>query len=242
MPILEIKNLTKRFGGLTAVNDVGFQVEEGEIVGLIGPNGAGKTTVFNLISGILSPDRGDIRLDGEDVSRYSPHKRSRVGIGRTFQVVRPFEMNVLENVMVPLLAREKNTAKARRDALEVLETVGLSAKADFVPGGLTLAQRKRIEVARALATRPKLLLLDEVLAGLNPTEIAENLPLVRRINDSGVTVIIIEHLMDALMSVSQRVLVMDQGSLIASGTPAEVTKDKRVITAYLGEEDACVAD
>jgi branched-chain amino acid transport system ATP-binding protein len=237
MSLLQVKNLTKRFGGLKAVDNVSFDVEPGEIVGLIGPNGAGKTTLFNLISGILHEDDGDIMLDGLSFKRMSPPRRSLAGIGRTFQIVRPFEMSVLENVMVPLLARNRDTNKARDTAYQVLEMMRLETMADAEPDSLTLAQRKRIEVARALATKPKLLLLDEVLAGLNPTEVSENLPIIRQIHRQGITILIIEHLMDALMSVSQRVLVMDQGALIASGTPSEVTSDACVIKAYLGEEE-----
>ena len=238
MSLLEIKQLSKHFGGLVAVNQMNFDVSQGEIVGLIGPNGAGKTTVFNLISGIFPATAGSILLNGQELNRMPAHKRCRAGIGRTFQVVRPFEMTVLENVMVPALTHTKNTVRARKKASEVLEMMGLEKLADAEPGNLTLAQRKRIEVARAMATDPKLLLLDEVLAGLNPTEVAENLPLIRQVRDMGVTIIFIEHLMDAMMAVSERVLVMDQGALISSGTPAEVTNDECVIKAYLGEEDA----
>ena len=234
--LLQVKNLSKRFSGLLAVNDVSFDIRQGEILGLIGPNGAGKTTLFNLISGILSGDGGHIFLDGSEISSLKPYRRSLAGIGRTFQVVRPFEMSVLENVMVPLLARTKDLSRARRDALTIIETMGLGGVAASLPGSLTLAQRKRIEVARALATKPKLLLLDEVLAGLNPTEVAENLPVIRQVRDSGVTILLIEHIMDAMMSVSERVMVMDQGALIASGTPEEVTNDECVIEAYLGRE------
>lgn len=237
MSLLEVKQLTKRFGGLVAVNKMTFDVEKGEIVGLIGPNGAGKTTVFNLISGIFPATEGSILLNGRELKRMPAHRRSLAGIGRTFQVVRPFEMTVIENVMVPALARNKSTKRARKRAAQVLEMMGLEELSDKEPGNLTLAQRKRIEVARALATNPDLLLLDEVLAGLNPTEVAENLPLIRQVRDSGVTIIFIEHLMDAMMSISERVLVMDQGSLISSGTPSEVTQDECVIKAYLGEEE-----
>ncbi|UCF90121.1 MAG: ABC transporter ATP-binding protein [Desulfobacterales bacterium] len=236
MALLQVKNLTKKFGGLTAVKDVSFDVAPGEIVGLIGPNGAGKTTVFNWMTGIIPKDDGHIILDGREITGLPAYRRSLVGIGRTFQVVRPFEMTVLENVMAPALARTKNTTHARQKASAVLAMMGLDDLAHAAPGSLTLAQRKRIEVARALATNPKLLLLDEVLAGLNPTEVAQNLPLIRQVRDRGVTIIFIEHLMDAMMSVSERVLVMDQGALIATGTPAEVTNDECVIKAYLGEE------
>jgi branched-chain amino acid transport system ATP-binding protein len=237
MSLLQVKNLTKRFGGLTAVNNMNIEITEGEIVGLIGPNGAGKTTLFNLISGILPASEGTIFLDGKELTGMSAHRRSRAGVGRTFQVVRPFDMTVLENVMVPALTRNRNMSKAKKTAYRVLEIMGLLEQADAEPGNLTLSQRKRIEVARAMATNPKLLLLDEVLAGLNPTEVAENIPLIKQLRDDGVTIIFIEHLMDAMMSVSERVLVMDQGTLISSGTPSEVTSDKCVIKAYLGEED-----
>jgi branched-chain amino acid transport system ATP-binding protein len=236
MPLLQVQNLTKRFGGLKAVHNVSFDIRAGEIVGLIGPNGAGKTTLFNLISGILHPEEGDIVLDGQPLNPLSPPRRSLAGLGRTFQVVRPFAMTVLENVMVPLLARNPHMKQARESAMQMLARLRLEHLAEAQPDSLTLAQRKRIEVARALATRPKLLMLDEVLAGLNPTEISENLPIIRQVHEQGVTIFIIEHLMDALMAVSQRVLVMDQGALIASGTPQEVTSNECVIKAYLGEE------
>jgi branched-chain amino acid transport system ATP-binding protein len=240
MTLLKVKNLTKRFGGLVAVNDLSFEVSPGEIVGLIGPNGAGKTTVFNLLSGIHSSDAGSVTLEERDITHLAPHRRSLAGIGRTFQVVRPFEMTVLENVMVPALARDKSVAKARETAFAVLKMMGIENLADALPGNLTLAQRKRIEVARAMATKPRLLLLDEVLAGLNPTEIAENLPLIRHLRDQGATIIFIEHVMAAVMKVSERILVMAQGALICCGTPSEVTNDECVIKAYLGEEDpAC---
>ena len=213
-----------------------FDIQAGEIVGLIGPNGAGKTTLFNLISGILNPEDGEIILDGRPIKQLSPARRSLAGLGRTFQIVRPFTMTVLENVMVPLLARDPHIGKAREEGMQVLTLLRLDHLSDAQPDSLTLAHRKRIEVARALATRPKLLMLDEVLAGLNPTEISENLPIIRQVHERGVTIFIIEHLMDALMAVSQRVLVMDQGVLIASGSPQEVTSNECVIKAYLGEE------
>jgi branched-chain amino acid transport system ATP-binding protein len=237
MPILKVEGLTKHFGGLAAVNGVSFEIGQGEIVGLIGPNGAGKTTVFNLISGLLDPTGGRIFLDGKEVTSLKPYLKSRLGIGRTFQIVRPFDgMTVLENVMVPVLARHPDTVEARRIALAVLGEVGLASDASSQPQSLTYSRRKRLEVARALATDPRVLLLDEVLAGLNAVEVAEALPLLRQIRERGVTIFMIEHIMTALMSVSDRVLVLDQGQLIAQGTPAEVTADRKVITAYLGEE------
>jgi len=237
MSLLRVGDLGKDFGGLAAVSGVSFEIGQGEILGLIGPNGAGKTTVFNLISGLLPPTRGSVVFGGADITRLPTFRRSRLGIGRTFQIVRPFEgMTVLENVMAPILARERHPGLARTEALRVLERLGLAEEADTDPQSMTLARRKRLEVARALATRPRLLLLDEVLAGLNPVEVQDALPLIRSIREGGVTIFIIEHIMAALMSLSDRVLVMDQGVLIATGTPAEVTANPRVLEAYLGEE------
>lgn len=238
MAFFGAEGLVKNFGGLAAVHEVSFQIREGEIVGLIGPNGAGKTTVFNLISGIHSLDRGHIYMADKEITHLKPHVRSQMGIGRTFQIVRPFDgMTILENVMVPILARDSDPRKAEESAIEVLRETGLLSLADASPQNITFAQRKRLEIARALATRPKFLLLDEVLAGLNPVEVEESLPLIRQIRSRGVTIFMIEHVMAALMSVSERVLVMDEGEMIASGTPAEVTANRRVIEAYLGEEE-----
>jgi branched-chain amino acid transport system ATP-binding protein len=242
MTLFRVESLTKRFGGLIAVNDLSFQITEKEIVGLIGPNGAGKTTVFNLISGILNPDHGRLYINGQDITGVKPYLRSLMGIGRTFQIVRPFDgMTLLENVMVPLLARNRDPRQAERTAMEVLKQAGLSSLAQANPQNITFAQRKKLEIARALAAKPRFLLLDEVLAGLNPVEVGESLPFIRRIRDSGVTVFMIEHVMAALMTVSERVLVMDEGKLIASGTPDEVTANPRVVEAYLGEEEASSA-
>lgn len=239
MTLLQVESLTQRFGGVVAVKEVNFEVQEGEIVGLIGPNGAGKTTVFNLISGLFPPTEGRIHLAGQDITGEKSHHRSLLGIGRTFQVVRTFtDMTVLENVMVPTSVRHHDPEEASSLSLEILERVGLDKQAYSSPIGLTLSQRKRLEVARALATEPKILLLDEVLAGLNTPEVKKALPLINQIREGGVTVLIIEHLMAALMSVSDRVLVLDQGELIASGTPKEVSNNPEVIKAYLGDEEA----
>jgi len=238
MTLLSVSRLSKHFGGLAAVHQVSFEIKEGEIVGLIGPNGAGKTTVFNLLSGLFDPDEGHIYLRSREITGLKPYQKSRLGIGRTFQIVRPFDgMTVLENVMAPILVRQKDPGEARRLAMEVLEEVGLDSAASSFPRNLTYAGRKRLEVARALATSPAILLLDEVLAGLNAVEVSEAMPLLRKIRDSGVTLFMVEHIMAALMSVSDRVLVLDQGELIAQGTPAEVTANPCVIKAYLGEEE-----
>jgi branched-chain amino acid transport system ATP-binding protein len=237
MALLRVEQLTKSFGGLMAVNRLNFEIREGEIVGLIGPNGAGKTTVFNLVSGLLDPTQGRIFLAEREITPLKPYRKSLLGIGRTFQIVRPFEgMTVLENVLVPTLARHRDPREARRLAMEVLEELGLASDAFSQTQNLTYAGRKRLEVARALATQPRLLLLDEVLAGLNSMEVTEALPLLQHMRKRGVTIFMIEHIMAALMSVSDRVLVLDQGELIAEGTPAEVTANRRVIEAYLGEE------
>jgi len=238
MSLLEVRGLTHRFGGLVAVSDVSFDVGEDEIVGIIGPNGAGKTTVFNLISGIFRPSAGTVIFRGQDITKIGrPERVCRLGIGRTFQVVRPFgDMTVLENVMVGAFARTSHLAEAEAIAREVLGFLYLDHKATVPAGSLTIAERKRLEVARALATRPKLLLLDEVMAGLNPTEVAEVVPLIRQIRSSGVAILMIEHVMAAMMALAERIVVLNQGEVLAMGTPEEVTRDQRVIEAYLGEE------
>ncbi len=235
--ILVIDGLTKRFGGLTAVSDVDLTVFPNEIVGLIGPNGAGKTTLFSLISGFLRPDSGHIRFEGEDITGLRPHKIARRGLVRTFQLVQPFPgISALENVMIGSFTRESVPELVREEARAILKRVGLGAKTDALAGGINIAESKRLEVARALATRPRLLLLDEVMAGLNPTEISQMIELVRQLAAEEVTVVLIEHVMRAVMTVCSRIIVLHHGSKIAEGSPGEIAEDRRVVEAYLGEE------
>jgi branched-chain amino acid transport system ATP-binding protein len=235
--ILQSENLTKSFGGLAALKGVSFGIEEGEILGLIGPNGAGKTTLFNVLSGFFRPDEGRVVFAGETVSDLKAPQRCRIGLVRTFQVVKPFaSLTVLQNVMVGSFLRTPDPGLARERALEVMELVGLSGRRDTVAKSLTISDRKRLEVARALATRPRLLLLDEVMAGLNPTELGQMLDILKRIRGRGVTLLVIEHIMAAIMTVSERLLVLHHGEKIADGTPKAVAGDQRVVDAYLGEE------
>lgn len=237
MSLLDVSGLQKRFGGLRAVGGLDLSLAAGEMLGLIGPNGAGKTTVFNMLSGFLSPDRGKIRFGGRSIVGLKPHQICRLGMARTFQIVRPFpQLSVLDNVKVAALARHPAMAQALESARAVVERVGLGARARALAGGLTLADRKRLELARALATEPSLLLLDEVMAGLNATEIDAMVRLVAALNAGGISVLLIEHNMRAVMSLSHRIVVLSFGEKISSGTPREVAADRRVIEAYLGEE------
>jgi len=237
MSLLEVSGLKKRFGGLLAVGGLDLSLADGEMLGLIGPNGAGKTTVFNLISGFLSPDEGEIRFGGRNVVGLKPHEICRLGMARTFQIVRPFpQLSVLDNVKVAALVRHPVMGRALEAARAVVERVGLGPRATEVAGSLTLADRKRLELARALATEPSLLLLDEVMAGLNATEIDAMARQVAAINQGGISVLLIEHNMRAVMSLSHRIVVLSFGEKISSGTPREVAGDRRVIEAYLGEE------
>ena len=239
MSLFEAHGLSVRFGGLQAVKDVSFALGEGELLGLIGPNGAGKTTVFHLLSGFHRPDAGEVRLRGRSVVGLKPHAIGRLGLARTFQIVRPFpHLSVLDNVKVGALARHRHVRDALDKARAVLDMVGLAGKTHAPAGGLTLAERKRLELARALATEPTLLLLDEVMAGLNPTETGRFIELVRQVNAEGVTVLLIEHVMKAVMALSKRVIVLNYGERIAEGPPEVVVRDPRVIEAYLGEEYA----
>ena len=237
MGILSADKLTKNFGGLVAVGNLSFEMEKGEILALIGPNGAGKTTVFNCLSGFLNPDEGDVIFEGKLLGGLQPYQICQLGMARTFQIVKPFPtISVLDNVMVGALSREKSTAKAKKRSLEIIDFTGLSSMAAKEAQGLPLPSRKRLELARALATQPKVLLLDEVMAGLNPTEVDELIALLKKINRQGISILLIEHVMRGVMALSQRVIVISYGIKIAEGTPEEVVKDKEVIEAYLGKE------
>jgi branched-chain amino acid transport system ATP-binding protein len=239
MALLEVSGLTRDFGGLRAVSNLSFTVEAGEILGLIGPNGAGKTTVFNLITGFLRPTAGDIRLDGESLVGLKPHAVTRHGIARTFQIVKPFpHLSARENAALAALARLGTRPEANAEAMRTLEQVGLGDKLDTPASDLTLSDQKRMEIARALATRPKLLLLDEPLGGLNPREVEEACVLIEKIRAGGVTVVLVEHVMKAIMRISHRVLVIRQGEKVADGPPAQVVADPAVIAAYFGKRVA----
>jgi branched-chain amino acid transport system ATP-binding protein len=234
--LLEVSHVTQRFGGVVANKDVSLAVAQGEIVGLIGPNGAGKSTLFNLIAGVMRPNEGTIRFDGEDVTALPATARCRRGIARTFQVVKSFEsMSVIDNVIVGSLVRTGSVAKARDKAIEVLDFTGLKHRAQAPAGQLIPSEKRRLEFARALATSPKLLLLDEVLTGLTPSEAEYGVELVRRSRDRGVTVLMVEHVMEIVMPLVDRAVVLDLGAVLAQGKPADIVGDERVIAAYLGE-------
>jgi branched-chain amino acid transport system ATP-binding protein len=239
MGILEGKGVTKYFGGLTAVHSVDFTIDQGEIVGLIGPNGAGKTTLFNLISGALPATAGEIRYKDKKITSLKPNKICKRGIARTFQLIKLFgNMTVYENVFLASLfgiAKHISESDAKTESLELLEFVGLSAARTTPAKDLTLANQKRLELARALATEPELLLLDELMAGLNPSEVTQAMDLVTRIRNKGITIFMIEHVMKAIMSVCGRIMVLDHGVKIAEGTPQEITTNKKVVEVYLGE-------
>jgi branched-chain amino acid transport system ATP-binding protein len=236
--LLEVRHVGKSFRGLRAVHDASFEIPQGSINGLIGPNGAGKTTLFNMIAGVFAPDSGKIIFEGKEIQGLRPDQVCAAGIGRTFQIVKPFAgLSVLENVMVGGFLKEKTASGARAVALAVIRKLNLEAKAGQPASSLTLPDRKRLEVARALATRPKLLLLDEVMAGLRPTECDQMVEVFRDLNRSdGTTILLIEHVMRAVMALAQHIGVLNHGEVIARGTPQEIVMDRAVLDCYLGEE------
>lgn len=240
MALLEVENLSKSFGGLIVIRELSFELDEGEILGLVGPNGSGKTTLFNLVTGFLKPDAGKIKFNKMYITGMKPHKICRIGIAKTFQLVRPFtHMTVLDNVVAGRVYgsdHSRSIKQARAEAEELLEFTDLGSRRLMLAGRLSLIDRKRLELARAIATKPRLLLLDEVMAGLNPTEMEDAMWLIKRIRDSGVTLMVVEHVMRAVLGISDRVIVLNVGEKIAEGTPQEVVGNKQVIEAYLGEE------
>ncbi|MGQ9768427.1 MAG: ABC transporter ATP-binding protein [Anaerolineae bacterium] len=238
MSMLTVSNLSCYFGGLAAVVDLSFTMEAGEILGLIGPNGAGKTTVFNMLSGFILPTSGEIIYREHRLNGLKPHQICELGLTRTFQVVQPFpNMTVLENTMIGAYVRHHNTTDAKRKALETLERVGLHEKAEALGRDLTLLELKRLEIGKALASEPSLLLLDEVAAGLKDTEIEDILTLVRQLNQEGMTLLIVEHLMKVIMNLSHRIIVLNFGKMIAQGTPQEISRNPAVLEAYLGKDE-----
>ena len=239
--MLEVRGLSKSFGGLKAVDQASLDVRQGEIVGLIGPNGAGKTTLFAAIAGFHAPDAGRVAFEGKDITGLAPHRICAAGMVRTFQITQPFaKISVRENIMVGAYFRTADRKRAEREAEAVASMVDMAGQLDQMGADLTVAGRKRLELARALATRPRLLLLDEVMAGLNPTEITEIVQVIRAIRDSGITILLIEHVMQAVTSLAERVYVLNQGRMIAEGTPAAIADNPEVIEAYLGHGAAKV--
>ncbi len=235
--MLELDAVTKRFGGLTAVKEVSLASAPAEILGIIGPNGAGKTTLFNVISGFLAPEAGRVLLHGRDVTGLPPHRVCALGLTRTFQLVKPFgRLSVLDNIMIGALTRLTSVSLARAEARRVAALCRLEAFVESSAGSLPIGLRKRLEVARALATRPRLLLLDEVMSGLNPAELGEMLVLLRRLHADGIGLVVIEHVMAAMMRLAHRIVVLHHGEKIAEGRPEEIARDPRVVDAYLGEE------
>ena len=235
MIVLKIDNITKHFGGLTALKKASFDVSKGQIKSVIGPNGAGKTTLFNIISGLIRPDAGCIFFFGKDITKNVPEENAHIGIARTFQVTKPFlNMTVLQNVMIGALKETSNVGNTRKKAIEILKFLGMEKIKDVFPGNLTVEDRKRLELARALALEPSLLLLDEVMAGLNPSEVEDFKKILSNIRNAGMTILLIEHVLHAVLSLSDEVVVLNYGEKIFDGSPKEVVKDQRVIEAYLG--------
>lgn len=243
--LLKVRNVSKRFGGLIALNNVSLDLRRGEILGLIGPNGSGKTTLLNVISGVYEPDAGQVLFRGRDISHLRPHQRCHLGIARTFQITKPFlGLSVLENVAVGAYfgsSERSMLTAAREQALAILELMGLSPRKAELASNLTLSERRKLELARAFATQPEVLLLDEVAAGLNPSEVLEMLEVIRHIRDSGGTVLMIEHVMKAVMGVSEHIAVLHHSEILAEGSPEEIVRDDRVIAAYLGDAAYAVA-
>jgi branched-chain amino acid transport system ATP-binding protein len=236
MALLEVQGITKRFGGLVAVHDFSLSMDKGQIVALIGPNGAGKTTAFSVISGFYKPEIGKVHFNGRDITGLRPDQVCKIGLARTFQVVRPFRgITVLENVMIGAYARTNNTSVARTQALEALKFLGMSHMADQMASGLPIAGRKRLEIARALATSPQMLLLDETMAGLRPTEADEVIGMVRKISEKGIGILLVEHVMRVVMSLAERIIVLHHGEKLAEGAPESIVQNPQVIEAYLGE-------
>ena len=234
--LLEVKSVSRFFGGLAAVTEVSFNVNKGEILGLIGPNGAGKTTLFNVVNGFYPPSHGEVFFNGKKISGLKPHQICQLGVARTFQVVKPLQrMSVLDNVIASAFVRADSKARAEEIAVETLRFTGLYEDRDFISKGLPLGKRKRLEIARALATRPELILFDESCAGLNPTELDHSIEIIRKIKEMGLTIMVIEHHMKVIMSISDRIVVLNYGEKIAEGTPGEIKANPLVIEAYLGE-------
>ncbi|MBW1736457.1 MAG: ABC transporter ATP-binding protein [Deltaproteobacteria bacterium] len=235
MALLEVNRLHKSFGGIRAVNDLTFSIEQGEILGLIGPNGAGKTTVFEVISGFTSPDSGGVKLNGHDIVGLKPYSLCERGICRTFQLAKPFlNLTVLENVMIGILAKGEPVKTAKEKGNEILKFLNLLDFKDIQAKFLTIGYKRRLELAKALSTQPKLVLADEVMSGLNEKEVMDTMDILKKINGRGITLFVVEHILHAIMALAERVIVINHGAKIAEGTPAEISRNERVITAYLG--------